>query len=194
MAHSHDRRDTLLELQEKAQIKWAAEKTFEVTAPLPAADGAPPAPALRQLSETTHRPQIAPYISMHPRPLLSGTLGQKQPTTALHSLPHPTWTLPHPTWPLVPRLAADTVPLYPYTLSHPPSAFRIPGSPTRSLPVVSSTSCGPPLQSDHCCTHSYRAGTKPAKFFGNFPYPYMNGLLHLGRDCWIALASSSNVL
>jgi len=23
--------------------------------------------------------------------------------------------------------------------------------------------------------------TKPIKFFGNFPYPYMNGLLHLGH-------------
>lgn len=26
-----------------------------------------------------------------------------------------------------------------------------------------------------------RAGSKPPKFFGNFPYPYMNGMLHLGH-------------
>lgn len=25
------------------------------------------------------------------------------------------------------------------------------------------------------------AGSKPPKFFGNFPYPYMNGMLHLGH-------------
>ena len=28
---------------------------------------------------------------------------------------------------------------------------------------------------------SFSAGSKPPKFFGNFPYPYMNGMLHLGH-------------
>ena len=45
------RRDTLLELQAKAQKKWADEKTFEVTAPRDGASPLDPSPARAIASE-----------------------------------------------------------------------------------------------------------------------------------------------
>jgi|MesohylFT_1024984.scaffolds.fasta_scaffold115545_1 leucyl-tRNA synthetase len=33
-------------------------------------------------------------------------------------------------------------------------------------------------------------GTPDEKFFGNFPYPYMNGLLHLGHGFSLSKASA----
>ena len=44
-------------------------------------------------------------------------------------------------------------------------------------------------------THSFvfvvGDGTSDEKFFGNFPYPYMNGLLHLGHAFSLSKARNS---